>query len=81
MSEQEEKIKTLVSALKNMHRYVAVERPDGLVGLAYDSHIWGPVADPRYGMFELAESVEKWLHEKIDSTLKSVGELNEKEDA
>lgn len=63
-------IEELVNRIAALKRYVAVEgRPDGdtvLVGLAYDSHIWGPSANSKYEMFELAESVEKWLHEQCD---------------
>jgi len=67
------RVEALEGSLKSMRRYSAVQGrlDDGeeLAGLAYDGSIWGPCADPKYEMYELAESVEKWLHEKIDTAL------------
>ena len=72
-AELRKRVEGLESSLKNMRRYSAVQGrlDDGeeLAGLAYDGSIWGPCADPKYEMYELAESVEKWLHEKIDTAL------------
>lgn len=60
------------SSLQSLRRYVAAEGlPDGdklLVGLVSGS-IWGPCADPTYNMYELAESVEKWLHSELDKRI------------
>ena len=72
-AELRKRVEDLEGSFKNMRRYSAVQGrlDDGeeLVGLAYYGSIWGPCADPKYEMYELAESVEKWLHEEIDAAL------------
>ncbi len=71
---QRETIRELVEALRGLKRYHAVEGrllgdDNNLVGLAHNGSQWGPVADPTYEMFELAESVEKWLGIELNAII------------
>lgn len=73
------------SIFMTLRRYRAVqgnlcESANELVGLAYDGSIWGPTANPKYEMFELAEAFEKWLKDKCDEAMleldATIGESN-----
>lgn len=71
----ERRVASARSIFKTLRRYQAVESREGdgvHVGLAYDGSIYGPSANPRYEMFELAEAVEKWLKDKCDEALKEL---------
>ncbi len=70
----EKEIERLRIGLGNLREYVAVEGycdDDGRqsVGLAYQGCGWGPRCHPETQPYELAESFEKWLHEKVDAIL------------
>ena len=73
LKEEFERIEKLRNAFRSLREYEACEgRPDGnkvLVGLARGS-VWGPVSDPEYEPYELAEAVAAWLHEKCEEALK-----------
>ncbi len=66
-----------VEVLKRFLRYRAVQGrllgdDKDLIGLAFDSSIWGPVADPTYEPWELIEAVEKWLHQEAKDALAKI---------
>lgn len=69
----EREIVRLRRGLCNLREYVAVEGhfdDEGkVVGLAYQGSGIGPCCHPETQPYELAESVEKWLHTKIDAIL------------
>jgi hypothetical protein len=72
----EKEIVRLRMGLGNLREYVAVEGycddvGHSVVGLAYQGSNWGPYSHPETQPYELAESVEKWLHTKIDAILEA----------
>lgn len=60
------------ACLETLRKYCAIESNDErgqFVALAYDGSIIGPMGRTDYPLYEFAEAVEKWLHDKIDAAL------------
>jgi hypothetical protein len=75
MEENAAENRRLKRFLNNLRSYVAVEgysdnEGTKVVGLAYEGSIWGPMCQPSAHAYELAESFENWLHDKIDVAMR-----------